>query len=156
MTQSYSAGETFTATGARSETETLFGSTMALIAVTTVPVHTGRYLGRNLSGGWGLVFWIASLVCLLAMNVILRHSESSGSYTVGASVERTGVVVGLGGKLVDRFAAGQKQETGASPDDSRPPRRHPGRRNPFSNRAVTGAIGDISWQRWRDRRSKES
>jgi uncharacterized protein len=75
MTQSYSGGEAFTATGARSDTGTLFGSTMALIAVTTGLFTLGAYLGRNLSGGWGLAFWIASLVCLMAMNVTLRHSE---------------------------------------------------------------------------------
>jgi uncharacterized protein len=75
MAQSYNAGEAFTATGARSGTGTLFGSTMALIAVTTGLFALGAYLGRNLSGGWGLAFWIASLVCLMAMNVTLRHSE---------------------------------------------------------------------------------
>jgi FtsH-binding integral membrane protein len=75
MTQSYNTGEAFTATGARSDTGTLFGSTMALVAVTTGLFALGAYLGRNLSGGWGLAFWIASLVCLMAMNVTLRHSE---------------------------------------------------------------------------------
>ena len=75
MTQSYSAGEAFTATRARSDTGTLFGATMALIAVTTGLFTIGAYLGRNLSGGWGLAFWIASLVCLMAMNITLRHSE---------------------------------------------------------------------------------
>ena len=35
----------------------------------------GAYLARNLSGGWSLVFWIASLACLLAMNVTVRRSE---------------------------------------------------------------------------------
>jgi hypothetical protein len=63
MTPSYNAGQTITATGARSNTGTLFGSTMALIAVTTCLFTLGAYLGRNLSGGWGLAFWIASLVC---------------------------------------------------------------------------------------------
>jgi len=75
MTQSYNAGEAFTATGARSDAGTLFGSTMTLIAVTTGLFTLGAYLGRNLSGGWGLAFWIASLVCLMAMNGTLRHSE---------------------------------------------------------------------------------
>jgi FtsH-binding integral membrane protein len=75
MTQSYNASEAFTATEApRSDTGTLFGSTMALIAVTTGLFTLGAYLGRNLSG-WGLAFWIASLVCLMAMNLTLRHSE---------------------------------------------------------------------------------
>ena len=52
MTPSYHAGEAFTATRARSDTGTLFGSTMALIAVTTGMFTLGAYLGRNLSGGW--------------------------------------------------------------------------------------------------------
>ena len=75
MTPSYHTGEAFTATRARSDTGTLFGSTMALIAVTTGMFTLGAYLGRDLSGGWGLAFWIASLGCLMAMNVTLRHSE---------------------------------------------------------------------------------
>jgi hypothetical protein len=74
MTQMYNAGEAFTATEARSDTGTLFGSTMALIAVTTGLFTLGAYLGRNLSGGWALAFWIASFVCLMAMNVTIRHS----------------------------------------------------------------------------------
>ncbi len=35
----------------------------------------GAYLARKLSGGWGVVFWIASLGCLLAMNVTVRQSD---------------------------------------------------------------------------------
>jgi uncharacterized protein len=75
MTQSYNVGQTITATGARSNTGTLFGSTMTLIAATTGLFTVGAYLGRNLSGGWALTFWIASFVCLMAMNVTIRHSE---------------------------------------------------------------------------------
>jgi FtsH-binding integral membrane protein len=75
MTQSYNASEAITGTGARSATGMLFGSTMALIAVTTGLFTVGAYLGRDLSGGWGVAFWVASFVCLMAMNVTLRHSE---------------------------------------------------------------------------------
>jgi uncharacterized protein len=74
MTQRYNPGEAFTATEARSDTGTLFGSTM-LIAVTTGLFTLGAYLGRNLSGGWALAFWIASFVSLMSMNVTIRHSE---------------------------------------------------------------------------------
>jgi hypothetical protein len=35
----------------------------------------GAYLAHNLSGGWGVGFWIASLGCLLAMNLAVRQSE---------------------------------------------------------------------------------
>jgi hypothetical protein len=51
MTQSYSAGEAFTATGERSDTGTLFGSTMALIAVTTGLFTLGAYLGATYRAG---------------------------------------------------------------------------------------------------------
>ena len=91
MTPSYHAGEAFTATRARSDTGTLFGSTMALIAVTAGMFTLGAYLGRNLAGGWGLAFWIASLGCLMAMNVTLRHSER---LTVGM-LYGFGLLVGL-------------------------------------------------------------
>jgi FtsH-binding integral membrane protein len=48
---------------------------MGLVAVTAGLFTLGAYLARNLSGGWGLVFWIASSGCLLAMNVTVRQSE---------------------------------------------------------------------------------
>jgi FtsH-binding integral membrane protein len=56
-------------------TGTLFGQTMGLVVVTAALFALGAYLARNLSGGWSLVFWIASLACLLAMNVTVRRSE---------------------------------------------------------------------------------
>ena len=56
-------------------TGTLFGRTMRLVVVTAALFPPGAYLARNLSGGWSLVFWIASLACLLAMNVTVRRSE---------------------------------------------------------------------------------
>lgn len=48
---------------------------MGLVAVTATLFTPGAYLARNLSGEWSLVFWIASLDCLLAMNVTVRRSE---------------------------------------------------------------------------------
>ena len=47
---------------------------MGLVAVTAALFTLGAYLARDLSGGWSVVFWIASLVCLLAMNVSVRQS----------------------------------------------------------------------------------
>ena len=48
---------------------------MGLVAVTAALFTLGAYLARDLSGGWSVVFWIASLVCLLAMNVSVHQSE---------------------------------------------------------------------------------
>jgi FtsH-binding integral membrane protein len=74
MTQSYDTGQAFASFGARTDTRTLFGQTMGLVAVTTGLFALGAYLGRDLSGGWGVIFWLASLGGLLAMNVTVRQS----------------------------------------------------------------------------------
>ena len=74
MTQGYDTDQAFPRLGARTDTRTLFGQTMGLVAVTAALSTLGAYLARNLSGGWSVVFWIASLGCLLAMNVAVRQS----------------------------------------------------------------------------------
>jgi uncharacterized protein len=74
MTQGYGTDQAFPSYGARTDTRTLFGQTMGLVAATTALFALGAYLGRNLSGGWAVVFWLASLGCLLAMNVTVRQS----------------------------------------------------------------------------------
>src|SRR5512132_3840020 len=75
MVQDYDTGGTFRPLGARTDTGTLFGRTLGLVAVTVGLFALGAYLARNLSGGWAMAFWIASFVCLLAMNVTMRQSE---------------------------------------------------------------------------------
>jgi modulator of FtsH protease len=75
MAQGYDTDQAFPPLGARTDTKTLFGPTMGLVAMTAALFTLGAYLARNLSGGWGVVFWIASLGCLLAMNLTVRQSE---------------------------------------------------------------------------------
>jgi uncharacterized protein len=75
MAQGYDTDQAFPRLGARTDTRTLFGQTMGLVAVTTGLFTLGAYLARNLSGGWGVIFWLASLGCLLAMNRTVRQSE---------------------------------------------------------------------------------
>jgi FtsH-binding integral membrane protein len=74
MAQGYATDQAFPRLGARTDTRTLSGQTMGLVAVTAALFTLGAYLARNLSGGWSVVFWIASLGCLLAMNVSVRQS----------------------------------------------------------------------------------
>ena len=57
------------------ETRTLFAQTMGLVAATTGFFAVGAYLGRNLSGGWGLIWFVVALVCLLGMNSAVKRSE---------------------------------------------------------------------------------
>jgi modulator of FtsH protease len=74
MTQGYATDQAFPRLGARTDTGALFGQTMGLVAVTAGLFALGAYLARNLPGGWGVLFWIAALGCLLAMNVSVRQS----------------------------------------------------------------------------------
>src|SRR5262245_21928032 len=59
----------------RDETGRLFGQTMGLVALTAGTFALGAYLGRDLSGGWAIVFYIAAFVVLLGMNVAVQRSE---------------------------------------------------------------------------------
>ena len=86
MTQGYDTDQAFPRLGARTDTRTLFGQTMGLVAVTAALFTVGAYLARNLSGGWGLVFWIASLACLLASCWRPRSSSTSSTSSSSSSV----------------------------------------------------------------------
>ncbi len=61
----------------RDETRALFGQTMGLVAVTCGLFALGAYVGRDLSYHWGWAWLVAALVCLLAMNVVVRSSEQA-------------------------------------------------------------------------------
>jgi uncharacterized protein len=82
---------TFGSAEGRVEAHTLFAQTMGLVAVTTGFFAGGAYLGRNLSSGWGLMWFIAALACLLAMDVVVRKSEQLAVAILFAF----GVVMGL-------------------------------------------------------------
>jgi modulator of FtsH protease len=56
-------------------TRTLFAQTMALVAVTAGLFALGAYIGRDLSYGWGWVWFIAAFGCLIGMNFAVRRSE---------------------------------------------------------------------------------
>jgi modulator of FtsH protease len=59
----------------RDESGSLLGQTMGLVAVTTGLFALGAYLGRDMSYGWGWLFFIAAFGVLLAMNVAVQRSE---------------------------------------------------------------------------------
>jgi FtsH-binding integral membrane protein len=76
----------------RDETGTLVGQTMGLVAVTCGLFALGAYLGRDLSYGWGLVFYIVSFGCLIGLNVVAQRSERAAITLLFGF----GVLVGLG------------------------------------------------------------
>jgi modulator of FtsH protease len=59
----------------RDDTGRLFGQTMGLVALTAGAFALGAYLGRDLAGGWAIVFSIAAFGLLLGMNAAARRSE---------------------------------------------------------------------------------
>ena len=61
------------------DAHTLFGTTMTLVAATAGLFALGAYLGRNLSEGWGWLFYIVAFVCLLAMRVGVRRSTNAAT-----------------------------------------------------------------------------
>jgi modulator of FtsH protease len=61
-------------TAARDRTRTLFGQTMWYVAATTGFFALGAYLGRNLSQGWVIVWFIAAFACLISMRFTVRRS----------------------------------------------------------------------------------
>jgi FtsH-binding integral membrane protein len=59
----------------RDETGKLFGQTMGLVAATAGVFALGAYVGRDLSGGWAIVSYIAAFAVLLGLNVAAQRSE---------------------------------------------------------------------------------
>ena len=72
MSESLSLGTTRAV--ARDRAHTLFGQTMGYVAVTTGFFALGAYLGRDLSAGWAIVWYIVGFACLIAMNFTVRRS----------------------------------------------------------------------------------
>jgi len=77
---------------AQVQTRTLFGHVMWLVAATAGFFALGCYAGRNLSGGWSIVWFIAGFACLIGLNFARRASS-------GASIAlllAMGLLFGLG------------------------------------------------------------
>jgi FtsH-binding integral membrane protein len=59
----------------RDESGTLLGQTMGLVAVAAGVFALGAYIGRDASGGWAILWFVAALAVLLGMNVAAQRSE---------------------------------------------------------------------------------
>ncbi len=81
----------FGGTATQYQTRTLFSQTMGLVALTGALFAAGAYAGRNLSYGLGIVWFIAAIVCLIAMRFTVRRSSN---VTIGLLVG-FGVLMGL-------------------------------------------------------------
>ncbi len=59
----------------RDEAGGLFGQTLGLVALTAGLFALGAYIGRDLSGGWAICWFLVSLAVLLGMNAAAQRSE---------------------------------------------------------------------------------
>lgn len=64
---------------ARDESRAVFGQVMGLVTLTVGCTALGAYIGRDLSGGAGLLFFIGGIACLLGLNAASSrgHEQSS-------------------------------------------------------------------------------
>ncbi len=59
----------------RDEAGTLLGHTMGLVALTVGVFAVGAYIGRDTSGGWAWLWFIAAFAALLALGAAAQRSE---------------------------------------------------------------------------------
>jgi uncharacterized protein len=78
-------------TSARNQAHTLFAQTMGYVAGTAALFALGAWLGRNLTGGVGIVAFIAAFAALIAMRFTARRSVPATVGLLGAF----GLLIGL-------------------------------------------------------------
>jgi FtsH-binding integral membrane protein len=78
-------------TAARSQAHALFGQTMGYVAATTGLFALGAWLGHGLTGGVGIVAFIAAFACLIGMRFAARRSAQLTVWLLGAF----GLLIGL-------------------------------------------------------------
>jgi modulator of FtsH protease len=71
----------------------VFGQVMGLVALTVGFLALGAYVGRNLSGGLGIAFFIAGFACLIGLNVASTRNRQQLSTTL---LFAFGLFLGLG------------------------------------------------------------
>jgi modulator of FtsH protease len=75
----------------RSEAHTLFAQTMGLVALTAALFALGAFLGRDLSGGVGILFFVVAFAALIGMRFAAAKSRELTLALLGAF----GLLIGL-------------------------------------------------------------
>jgi modulator of FtsH protease len=84
------------------ESRAVFGQTMGLVALALGFLALGAYVGRDLSGGWGIAFFIAGFACLVALNVATGRDRQQ---IATALLLGLGLCLGLGlGPAINDYA----------------------------------------------------
>jgi modulator of FtsH protease len=61
---------------------TVFGQVMGLVALTLGFLALGAYIGRNMTGGLGIVFFIAAFACIFGLNIASSRGRQQLAITL--------------------------------------------------------------------------
>jgi modulator of FtsH protease len=87
---------------ARDQTRAVFGQVIGLVAVTLGFLALGAYLGRNLTGGLGIAFFVGGFACLIGLNIVSGRGRQQLSITL---LFAFGLMLGLGlGPVINAYA----------------------------------------------------
>ena len=77
---------------AAADTRTVFGQVMGLVAITVGCAALGAYIGRNMTGGTGLLIFIGAFACIFGLNFATRagHEQLAVALLFGL-----GLLIGL-------------------------------------------------------------
>jgi modulator of FtsH protease len=64
------------------EARAVFGQVMGLVAVTVGFLALGAYVGRDLTGGPGIAFFVAGFACLIGLNIASARDRQQLSITL--------------------------------------------------------------------------
>ena len=93
------------ATAQQTDTRAVFGQTMGLVAFTLGFFALGAYIGRDLSGGTGIILMLVGFVPLIALNFAVRRDRQS--LAIGL-LFAFGLLFGLGlGPVIAYYAASE-------------------------------------------------
>jgi FtsH-binding integral membrane protein len=66
----------------RDHARAVFGQVMGFVALTLGCMALGAYIGRDLSGGWGILFFVASFACIFGLNVASARRKEQLAITL--------------------------------------------------------------------------
>src|SRR5919204_18742 len=80
----------------------VFGQVMGLVALTLGFLALGAYIGRNLSGGLGILFFIAGFACIFGLNIASARGNEQVAITLLFGL---GLTLGLAlGPVINSYA----------------------------------------------------
>ena len=87
---------------ARDRARAVFGQVMGLVALTVGCVALGAYIGRDLSGGAGIAFFVGSLLCVIGLNLAADRGREQLATTLLFGL---GLLLGLAvGPVINAYA----------------------------------------------------